>query len=382
MPEIYMYGACTISASRASTSEEGFLQGHAVDDIHHEPISLHVNLPNGVTGSVNLSNPGSEYRYEKEPIHKRAWCYQERILSPRIIDFGHTQIQWICKSKRHADGGRADRAATTDALIIGTLNGLSQRELLNAWSNVVWKYTRRDITFAGDKLLAISAVAAYYAPLIACDYVAGHWRDMLALQLAWIVGQPKYPPPSVYVAPSWSWASVSDSVYWDMLDERVPAIEILDCQVQLSRPSAPFGVVREGVVKLRGQICEMTWYFNRDNKQVQVEAGNISFMADRATAEELPGYKSTLFQGWVDRDALRPDWSQHVDASMEVSCLKLRERSQKGDTLCIFLIPALETPGAFRRIASFRMVDALYRYDPPLKIGVFSDCPWRDILII
>lgn len=179
-----------------------------------------------------------------------------------------------------------------------------------------------------------------------------------------------------------SWASVSDSVYWDMLDERVPAIEILDCQVQLSRPSAPFGVVREGVVKLRGQICEMTWYFNRDNKQVQVEAGNISFMADRATAEELPGYKSNLFQGWVDRDALRPDWSQHVDASMEVLCLKLRERSQKGDTLCIFLIPALKTPGAYRRIASFRMVDALYRYDPPIKIGVFSDCPWRDILII
>lgn len=203
MPEVYMYGACTISASRASTSNEGFLQGHEIDRIHHKPIALRVKLSNGESGSINLSNPGSEYRYVQEPIHKRAWCYQERILSPRLIDFGHTQIQWICKSRRRADGGRVDRAAPTDKLIIGTLKGLSKREILNVWSNIVWKYTRRDITFAGDGLLAISAIAAYFAPLLGCDYVAGHWRDALALQLAWVAGEPKYPLPAVYVAPSW-----------------------------------------------------------------------------------------------------------------------------------------------------------------------------------
>jgi hypothetical protein len=203
MPEIYMYGACTISASRASSSEEGFLQGHVTDEIHHKPISLRVICSDGVVGNILLSNPGSEYRYAKEPIHMRAWCYQERVLSPRIIDFGHTQIQWICKSRRYADGGKIDRAARTDALIGGTLEGFSKRELLHAWSEAVSKYTRRNITFADDRLRAISAIAAYFAPLLRCEYLAGHWRDLLSLELAWIVGQPKYARPKSYVSPSW-----------------------------------------------------------------------------------------------------------------------------------------------------------------------------------
>lgn len=179
-----------------------------------------------------------------------------------------------------------------------------------------------------------------------------------------------------------SWASVSDSVYCDLIPERVPAVQILDVQVTLARPSAPFGAVTNGFIKLRGQVCEMMWYFNRTNKQIQIEAGDLSFMADRATAEELPTYEKTLFQGLVSRDALRPEWPKEPEASMEVMCLKLRERSQKGDTFCIFLVPALERPGAFRRVSCFRMVDALYRDDPPLSIPVFEDCEWREVVII
>jgi hypothetical protein len=179
-----------------------------------------------------------------------------------------------------------------------------------------------------------------------------------------------------------SWAAVSDSVYWDMTSERIPAVEILDCKVTLSRPSAPFGAVTDGYIKLRGQIREMTWYFNRSNKQVQVDAGDVLFMADRATAEQHPGYESTLFQGLVSRDALQPDWSQDPEARMQVSCLKLRERSQKGDTLCIFLVPAADRLGAFRRVSCFRMVDALYRDDPPLDIPVFAGCEWREVVIV
>jgi hypothetical protein len=398
MPEIYMYGACTISASRASSSEEGFLQGHVTDAIHHKPISLRVVCPDGSTGNIYLSNPGSEYRYAKEPIHTRAWCYQERVLSPRIIDFGHTQIQWICKSKRYADGGRIDRAARTDALIGGTLEGLSQRELLHGWSDIVSKYTRRDITFAGDRLLAVSAIAAYFAPLLRCKYLAGHWQDLLSLELGWIVGQPKYSRPKTYVAPSWSvllhpantssntgirsWASISDGVYWDMLDERVSAVEVVDCQIRLARSFAPFGAVENGFLVVKAQMRQVTWYFNRSNKQVQVVADNTTFMADREMAESLPGHLSSHFEGIVIRDALEPDWSQDADASLEVSCLKVRERTQKGDTLCLFLIPAQDVTGAFRRIASFRIIDALYRFDPPIEFNLFSGCAWQQVRII
>lgn len=61
---------------------------------------------------------------------------------------------------------------------------MPQRELHGLWADVVSKYTRRDMTFAGDRLLAISAVAAKFAPHFGCDYFAGHWKHLLSLQLA------------------------------------------------------------------------------------------------------------------------------------------------------------------------------------------------------
>ncbi|KAF2031666.1 HET-domain-containing protein, partial [Setomelanomma holmii] len=231
MPEVYMHGVCTISASQASTSVEGFLQDHQTDEMHHQPI----------------------------PIHKRAWCYQERILSSRIVDFGHTQIQWICKSKRDADDGRVDRAAITDALIESSVNNLLSPQ--ERWFDVVSKYTRRDMTFVGDRVLAVSAVAAYFALQFDCEYVAGFWKDKLALQLAWIAGRPKYSRPGIYIAPSWqvrsSWACISDSVFWTISDDLVPAVEVVDCRVHLRHSFAPFGAVTNGYLLLRAQIREM-----------------------------------------------------------------------------------------------------------------------------
>ncbi|KAH7073777.1 heterokaryon incompatibility protein-domain-containing protein [Paraphoma chrysanthemicola] len=382
MPEVYSHGACTISASRASSSEEGFLQAHQIDGIHHKPVALRVTCPDGIPGYVTLSSRGAEYRNAKEPVHGRAWCYQERILSPRILDFGHTQVQWICKSKRYADGGRVERAVTTDALLGNSLQNLSQRAIQDSWSNVIWKYTRRDMTFVGDRLLAVSAIATVFAPHLRCDYLAGHWRNLLSLQLAWIVGQPKYSRSNIFVAPSWSWASVSDMVYWDMQDERVPAVEVLDCQVQLQHTFAPFGAVTSGFLELRAQMQEMIWYFNRDDRQIQVEAHAFSCIANREKCETLPEYLNTVFQAYVSWDALETDWSKDPDASMKVWCLKLRERSQKGDTLCLFLVPADSVAGSFRRIAAFRIVDAIYRFNPPVSRDFFEGCEWQVVRIV
>jgi len=105
-------------------------------------------------------------------------------------------------------------------------------------------------------------------------------------------------------------------------------------------------------------------------------------MADRETVETIPGYLSTHFQGLVHWDALEPGWSKDPEASMKVSCLKIRERSRKGDTLCLFLVPVGDSAEAFHRIASFRIVDAIYRYDPPLDTDFFEGCEWKEVRII
>jgi hypothetical protein len=105
-------------------------------------------------------------------------------------------------------------------------------------------------------------------------------------------------------------------------------------------------------------------------------------MADRETDEALPGYLSTQFQGWVDWDAREHGWSRDPDASMKVSCLKLRKWSENSNTLCLFLVRVSDVPGSFQRIASFRTMDALYRFKMLIKINLFEGCEMEEVRIV
>jgi hypothetical protein len=203
MPDIYKEGICTITASRASNSKEGFMQDHEVEVIHQKPIRINVVCPNGQPGHVNLGPRGAEYRGAPDPIDKRAWCFQKRVLSMRVLEFGYTQVRWTCLSGSHVDDGEADLAARTDLLIGRSLQSLTRERLLEIWQDFVDIYTKHDLTFAGDKLLAISAIASEFAPHMRSDYLAGLWRQSMPHSLGWRTGRCKYLRPSLYVAPSW-----------------------------------------------------------------------------------------------------------------------------------------------------------------------------------
>lgn len=37
------------------------------------------------------------YRDERAPVNIRAWVVQERLLAPRVLHFGQTQVIWECR---------------------------------------------------------------------------------------------------------------------------------------------------------------------------------------------------------------------------------------------------------------------------------------------
>lgn len=83
------------------------------------------------------------------------------------------------------------------------------------WSKIIAAYSACDLTYAGDKVIALSGVAQDFQMSNNDIYLAGLWRRCLAEQLLWIVGsnsrqingQPSV-RPSIYRAPSWSWLPI------------------------------------------------------------------------------------------------------------------------------------------------------------------------------
>jgi hypothetical protein len=77
---------------------------------------------------------------------------------------------------------------------------------------VVRLFTGADLTFARDKLPALSGIARRIHGQKGGQYLAGLWRDeRIEAQLCWRVDEPKI-RPTEWRAPSWSWASVDGPI--------------------------------------------------------------------------------------------------------------------------------------------------------------------------
>lgn len=82
MYEVFKNAYCTIAATSATNSDEGFLKGAVIAP---NPESWKKNFATEFKSSV-----------ESGVLNKRAWVLQERVLSPRIIHFTEEQIFWEC----------------------------------------------------------------------------------------------------------------------------------------------------------------------------------------------------------------------------------------------------------------------------------------------
>jgi hypothetical protein len=83
-------------------------------------------------------------------------------------------------------------------------------ELVHAWHLIVELYSTLNMTYEKDKFNAISGLARRVNRKKR-DYVAGLWMDSLVADMLWEVSVPSE-RPSVWRAPSWSWASVNSRV--------------------------------------------------------------------------------------------------------------------------------------------------------------------------
>ena len=344
MRSIYKCATVTIVAAIANSASAGFL--HRIEESLYfiEPISIPY-CPYSSTSdrqaNIIISYP-ADYKRWKDPINDRAWTFQELLLSTRAIIFSYRGISMIDRTNRpSANGMTSGRDPQLPSLPWnGLLFSLSQSSV-NArqmWLNIRGEYSMRNLSYQGDKLLAISAIAEELGHSYESRYLAGMWESNLAEELQWSClpsentdgrGIAKRKPrPKEYVAPSWSWASVDANVSASMFFEEDGAdederpfkgtldFEVISCHVELSVPGFDYGAVKSGVLKVRGRLCVLTWR-PHENDSIFGNHETDGFLT--SPVHENPLYSEETVGGGVI-DALDPELHNGV----LVTCIATR----------------------------------------------------------
>ncbi|KUI60713.1 hypothetical protein VP1G_07895 [Cytospora mali] len=233
------------------------------------------------------------------PLSQRAWVVQERILAPRSLYFGESQLYWECR-QHHAcelfpDGiplefmSDIKEPQAVDVVSVKAFEATLRRfnkadpeddhsddgevpwvprqyeSPYELWNDILESYAKCALTKPQDKLVAISGVVKDFANAVGDEYLAGLWRKNLINGLLWVAKDQRAPmssPPTVrpetYRAPSWSWASIDAPGTKGQACERDlygDYIQVLEVHVE-PRADDPTGELKHACLHLQGQLVK------------------------------------------------------------------------------------------------------------------------------
>jgi Heterokaryon incompatibility protein (HET) len=275
MGDVYKNGWINIAATALSDSQNGMF---ASQDVRPPELVTVQTTWKGLGDHTFFCVDSGSWDREvvEKPLNDRAWVFQERVLSPRILHFAKAQLFWECRETEACEQFPQGFPVPIRSLGFKKLHippsQMSSSDKLYAldyWAGMWSSYNRMKLTHEDDKLIAISGLARELNTLLQDDYLAGLWRQNLEYQLLWKVKLPLQGNrrikasrrPNIYRAPSWSWASV-DAELWEPIT-RVTAppnkilipIKVLDAKVN-PRDGDVFGRIKDGYLRVRGPLLK------------------------------------------------------------------------------------------------------------------------------
>jgi hypothetical protein len=222
MAEVYKHAYCNIAATGATDGTDGLF-------FNRDPgkVDVSVVYPSWPEASGNPyvvcspDNVRDDFIYQ--PLVSRGWVLQERVLARRAIHFTTDQIFWECKQQFACESlpvylpertGPSDQEKEDVRTFFKTWN----QNKMQYWCRILEIYTDCKLTYASDKLIALSGIAKELHdsdPDIYDVYLAGLWRSQFPGTLLWkprVKSEPKELVRVEYRAPSWSWASIDGAI--------------------------------------------------------------------------------------------------------------------------------------------------------------------------
>lgn len=264
--------ALTISALDAPGADVGFIRNRRPE--------MTINM--SADAYIRKACPPWKDAFSKSPLSRRAWALPERLMSTRVLHFSSSDMFWEClsvstrescttKFTRQEGSTEWNDEDFKHAIVFKDVTpetpGNASRApepIMARWYAILEQYSDRSLTFVDDRLPAISAVAQQFHDVTGYRYLAGLWHEHILTGLLWYSHAVRQKPrPSKYIAPTWSWASISGqtkllcSSLSHIVDNWLQA-HLVDSRVELRSEDARFASIREAYLRLTA-VCIPVW---------------------------------------------------------------------------------------------------------------------------
>ncbi|KAF6811398.1 heterokaryon incompatibility protein [Colletotrichum musicola] len=188
MCDVYSNATVTLSADASKSAWDGlFLQRQEFSEMPYQTLlGRHENE----TPLALLRKPsrtilkGSNLDRRDQPLNRRAWTFQERLMSRRILHFTTREMMWECSMLSECECRRESVSFSSRYFLPAPED--DRQVLYMKWRHVVGAYMTRLLTVETDKLPALNGLAlAFQARLPDDRYLAGMWSGNLAADLTW-----------------------------------------------------------------------------------------------------------------------------------------------------------------------------------------------------
>jgi hypothetical protein len=283
MASIYQNSMITLAGTKSNSSEQGLFSRDPLPtnarrlefaDGHGKPHILYVRLRRPHWDD-KIGNDYSHAQQRLYPLLTRAWCFQERLLSPRFVHFCGTELVWECMELSTCQCGLF-RPTFQLKLPGSTSFGLPQKDARahqgedHNWKEIIQKYSQLAITYDRDRLVALLGLADDAQQFHKGRCLAGLWEDAMVEHLLWYVSNdPTGQRPNLHSPPTWSWASTGAPIsFRDVADHMC---EIIEVDYSATAESAQEKKTSQGRLVIRGHLIPATiQYENTDKERIKV----------------------------------------------------------------------------------------------------------------
>lgn len=267
------------------------------------------------------------------PLLNRAWAFQERLVSPRVLFFGQEELIWECPSGLKCEedtssralwrggGGWGGRAVKRYGSLMQRYNTNLGRlvDLETLWFSLVESYSELELSNPTDRLPAIAAIAQRFAQWSpGNDYIGGLWKNTLRQGLSFGIFRdqnsqsphidhgPSLATKSEYIAPSWSWAAAQGRIYKSTAPSST-CVEFISASLDFL-DNNQFGRVAPGsFITLRAPALDCVWvltYYESGGALHAFQRLDVPTLASRGTVSVDFRSEYATYVGLGHRDAV------------------------------------------------------------------------------